>query len=190
MWSVEPNRWVREAYDAIPAGRALDIATGEGRNALWLAEVGWRVTAVDFARVALDRGEHSARQRLGADSGRITWVEADVASYRPEPHAYDAVLVVYLHVAPSARSAVLSAAAEALAPRGTLLVVGHDLDNLQRGVGGPPVPEVLYTEAAIADDLADSGVTIRANELRRRPVETDAGVRDALDRVVIAVRET
>ncbi|PLW74405.1 class I SAM-dependent methyltransferase, partial [Streptomyces sp. DJ] len=60
VWGAEPNRWlVREVEDLAP-GRALDLAAGEGRNALWLADRGWRVTAVDFSRTALDRGRRLA----------------------------------------------------------------------------------------------------------------------------------
>ncbi|MFE1785435.1 class I SAM-dependent methyltransferase [Streptomyces sp. NPDC059506] len=69
VWGAEPNRWlVREVEDLAP-GRALDLAAGEGRNALWLADRGWRVTAVDFSRTALDRGRRLAARRAGGAPG-------------------------------------------------------------------------------------------------------------------------
>jgi SAM-dependent methyltransferase len=61
VWEAEPNRWVVEVCAGLPPGRALDLACGEGRNALWLARQGWRVTGVDFSRVALERAGDLAR---------------------------------------------------------------------------------------------------------------------------------
>jgi SAM-dependent methyltransferase len=188
LWSEEPNIWVRESLDGVPPGRALDIAAGEGRNALWLAEQGWQVTAVDFAQVALDRGRESARRRLGDGFDRIAWVHADVLNYQPEPRSYDVVLVVYLHLAPQARQRIFRSAADAVKIGGLLLAVAHDRENLTGGVGGPQDPTVLYAEHDLVADLDRTGLQIRTNEVRRRAVETAAGERYALDRVVLAVR--
>jgi SAM-dependent methyltransferase len=173
----------------LPPGRALDLAAGEGRNALWLAERGWTVTAVDFSGVALDRARRLAAQRLGENADRLTTVLADVVSWTPEPYGSDLVLVVYLHLPPQQRLAVLESAARAVAPGGTLLVVGHDLANLTDGVGGPQDPTVLCRPADVVADLEPTGLAVqRADTVRRPVVQEDGTTRDALDLLVLATR--
>ncbi|MFL6133228.1 MAG: class I SAM-dependent methyltransferase, partial [Nocardioidaceae bacterium] len=56
IWSATPNRFVEAELTSLPPGRAVDLAAGEGRNALWLADRGWHVTAVDFSLAGLDKG--------------------------------------------------------------------------------------------------------------------------------------
>jgi SAM-dependent methyltransferase len=77
VWSAEPNVWVRELCGALAPGRALDIAAGEGRNALWLVEQGWDAVATDFSPVAVARMVEIADRRLGARRGAFTAVVAD-----------------------------------------------------------------------------------------------------------------
>src|SRR5690606_39971361 len=77
VWGAGPNRFVVEQTEGLAHGRALDLAAGEGRNAVWLAERGWRVTAVDFSPVAVERGRRIAAER-GAD---VEWAAADVRAY-------------------------------------------------------------------------------------------------------------
>ncbi|GAA2502618.1 hypothetical protein GCM10010406_43930 [Streptomyces thermolineatus] len=185
VWGAEPNRWVvREAEDLEP-GRALDLAAGEGRNTLWLADRGWRVTAVDFSRTALDRGRRLAAGLPAEAAGRIDWVHADVCDHEPEDRAFDLVAVVYLHLPADRRRAVLRRAAGAVAPGGALLVVGHDTTNLTEGVGGPQDPDVLFTPDDVLADLADSGLEAVRAERVHRPVETaDGGTARAVDALV------
>jgi SAM-dependent methyltransferase len=180
VWSTAPNRFAVEVLDDLPAGRALDAACGEGRNALWLAEKGWRVTAVDFSQVALDKGREAAESR-GLD---VDWVAADVVGYEPEPLAYDAVLIASLHQPPADLAAVLRKAAAALAPGGTLVVVGHDATNPDEGTGGPQDPAILYTAQTVAAALAP--LRVQRAERVSRPV--DDAPRPALDTLVVATR--
>ena len=89
---------------ALAAGRAIDLGTGEGRNAIWLAERGWQVTAVDFSAAGLARAG-----RLAAERGvSVDWVQADLLDYQPAPGRYDLVLIAYIHL-PSASLARSSA---------------------------------------------------------------------------------
>src|ERR1700754_4102577 len=94
LWSAGPNRLVAAELSELPAGRALDLASGEGRNALWLAERGWRVTAVDFSPVATER----ARRLAAARSLDLETIVADVVSWVPPAGAFDAVVIAYLHL--------------------------------------------------------------------------------------------
>ncbi|MEU2612193.1 class I SAM-dependent methyltransferase [Micromonospora sp. NPDC007271] len=185
VWGVEPNRFVVESVEGLTPGSALDLAAGEGRNAVWLAERGWRVTAVDFSPVAVERGRELAARR----GVPVEWRVGDVTAYRPVPGSYDLVLISYLHLPAEDLAGVLDSARRALRPGGTLVVVGHDLANLGGGVGGPQDPKVLLTPEGVVDGLA--GLRIRRAETARRPVPTtDGGSVDALDTVVVATRPT
>jgi SAM-dependent methyltransferase len=183
IWTAQPNRFVVEELGELPPGRALDLGAGEGRNAVWLAERGWRVTAVDFSPVALEKGRRLAQAR----GVTVDWALADLRGYQAEPAAYDLVLVAYLHLLPAERAAVLAGAVAAVARHGTFLLVGHDLANLTEGVGGPQDPAVLYTSEAIVAEL--DGLTVRRAERVRRPVDTVAEMAEAVDTLVLATRD-
>ena len=180
LWSAEPNRFVVAELAGLPPGRALDLACGEGRNAIWLAELGWRVAAVDFSEIAIAKGRERAA-RLGLD---VDFVCADLLDYEPEPDAYDLVLVLYLQIPAGERRLVLSRAADALAPGATFLLVGHDSTNLTDGVGGPSEPSVLYTPDDIVAELG--GLEIEKAERVLRDVE--GAERPAIDALVRARR--
>ncbi len=178
LWSAAPNRvLVAEAADLLP-GRALDLACGEGRNAIWLAELGWRVTAVDFSEVAIAK----ARTKAAEHAVDVDFLCADLLDYEPEIEAYDLVVVLYLQLAAAERRLVLSRAAGALAPGGTFLLVGHDSTNLTDGVGGPSDSAVLYTPDDIVAGLP--GVEIEKAERILRDVEGED--RPAIDALVRA----
>jgi SAM-dependent methyltransferase len=187
VWSAEPNRWVENEVAGLAPGRALDLAAGEARNSIWLAGLGWTVTAVDFSAVALTKGRQIAESLPDGRAQRITWVDADLLSYVPEPSSYDLVMVVYLHVPAEQRHLVLRRAVEALSPGGVLLVVGHDTTNIAEGTGGPQEPSVLFTPDDVVADLATSGTTVRVEKAERvlRPVEGQP--RPAIDALVRAV---
>jgi SAM-dependent methyltransferase len=189
VWSAAPNIFVQELTEDLPAGTALDIAAGEGRNALWLAARGWQVTAVDFAAVALQRAASLAQKQLGSDAGRLVTLEADLETWVPQERSYDLVLVVYLQVPEKQRGAVMRRAAEAVAPGGTLLVVGHDLANLASGHGGPQDPAVLYRPSDIVADIQPARLVIVRDETVTRSLTDDQGQpADALDALVLARR--
>lgn len=187
LCSGEPNVWVEELAESLPAGRLLDLAGGEGRNALWLASRGWDATIVDCSQSALDRATQCAEQ-LPRARGRVHVLRADVRKHVPPRQAYDLVLIAYLHLPRAERSAAVNLAVGAVAPGGHLMVVGHDIRNLTEGVGGPQDPELLFAPQDIVDHLAGRGLIIQEAQTRERPVQTDRGRRAALDAVVIASR--
>ena len=182
IWKADPNRFLVEEMDALRPGRALDVACGEGRNAVWLASKGWRVTGVDFSRAGLAKA-----RRLAADRGvEVAWVEADVVEWQPPSASFDVVVVLYLHLPAEQRRQALARAAAALAPGGILLVVGHDVSNLLKGTGGPQDPAVLFGPEQIVEDLP--GLQIERAERVTRTVVTEAGEATAVDALVRAVR--
>ncbi|MEV3924681.1 MFS transporter [Actinomadura coerulea] len=123
MWSGEPNAVLVQEAAGLEPGTALDLGCGEGADAVWLARRGWRVTAVDISGVALERAAGHAEEAGVAD--RVDWQRRDLAASFPEG-SYDLVSAQFLHSpADMPREEVLRAAAAAVAPGGTLLVVGH-----------------------------------------------------------------
>ncbi len=168
MWSQSPNQFVAAECADLPPGRAVDLAAGEGRNAIWLAELCWEVTAVDFSQVALDKG----RQR--APGAAITWECADATKWRADA-AYDLALIAYLHLPEHERAAANRNAFDALRPGGTFFLIGHDATNMTEGTGGPQYPEVLYTAEDVLADLADRSFDVVRAERVERTVVDDQG---------------
>jgi len=184
VWTSEPNRFLVAEAAGLEAGRALDVACGEGRNAVWLAERGWRMTGVDFSEVGLEK----ARALAAARGVQAEWVTADLLDYTPGPQAYDLVLVFYLQVPATERRPIVRAAAGAVAPGGVFLLVAHDRRNLEHGHGGPQDPTVLYTASDVVGDLEGTSLEIERAETVKRPVHTPEGERVALDTLVRAHR--
>jgi SAM-dependent methyltransferase len=153
VWSGRPNAaLVAEAAD-LPAGSALDIGCGEGADVLWLAGRGWRVTGVDFSATALQRAaEHAAAQGPEV-AGRTGWLQADLTGWRPPAEAFDLVSAHYFHLPPEPRRALFAALAAAVAPGGTLLIVGHHADDLHTSMHRPDIPEMFWTAEEVAAEL-------------------------------------
>jgi SAM-dependent methyltransferase len=162
----------------------VDLACGEGRNSIWLAEQGWEVTGVDFSPVGLSKAKRFA-EMWGM---KVTWIEAAMEDWTPPQDGFDLVAMLYLQLPQPARSTAISTAASAVAPGGTLVVAAHDLENLTRGYGGPQNPDVLYRVSDVTEAAIDSGLTIGRAEQAVRVVETDIGPREALDAIVTAQR--
>jgi SAM-dependent methyltransferase len=182
IWTAEPNRFLVAEVDGLTPARALDLACGEGRNAVWLAERGWAVTGVDFSAVGLDK----ARRLADARHVSAQWKRADVTEYQPPAEGFDLVIVMYLHLPEASRRTAFRRAAGAVAPGGTLLVVGHDRTNPNEGWGGPKDTAVLYGPDDLVADV--EGLDLVKAERVRRPVQTDDGERTAIDVLVRAVR--
>lgn len=184
VWTAGPNQTFADEVGGLEPGTALDLAAGEGRNAIWLATQGWTATAVDFSDVALDK----ARQLAAARDVEVETVVADVTTHVPAAGAHDLVAVIYLHLPADDRRLVHQRAAAAVAPGGTLIVLGHDTNNLTDGHGGPQDAAVLYTPDDVVADLEGTGLTVTKAERVDRTVSTPDGDRTAIDALVVARR--
>lgn len=184
VWTATPNQFVVEEVEGLSPGTAVDLACGEGRNAVWLAEQGWSATGVDFSAEGLAKGARLA----GSRGVEVSWELASVDEWTAPVGGVDLVVMCYLQLPRPARDAALAKAAAAVAPGGTLLVVAHDRDNLVRGFGGPPSADVLYDVGEVVDAAGSAGLHAARADQAVRIVETDDGPRQAIDTVVRATR--
>lgn len=186
IWKGEPNQFLPPEVADLAPGTAVDLACGEGRNAVWLATQGWTVTGVDFSEVGIEKGRGLAQQH-GVE---VDWVVADATTWRPPVQGFDLVAVFYLQLPADERRASMNTAVRALGVGGTLVLVGHDLLNLTEGHGGPQNPAFLLTAEDIIDDLTAAEVELDVELITEkagrveRVVMTDDGERTAIDTLV------
>ncbi len=183
VWSAGPNRFVAEVCGDLPPARMIDVAAGEGRNALWFAEKGWAATAVDYSQVALDKAK-AAAERRGVE---LETQVVDLNEFVPEPGGFELVVVAYLHLPPDQLDPILSRAGEAVAPGGVFFLIGHDVTNLADGYGGPQNEAVLTSPTSVVAAIGD-GFEIERAEVIDRAVDTDDGPCIAKDTLVLAHR--
>jgi len=174
VWSATPNQFVASELVDLSPGRALDVACGEGRNALWLADRGWQVTAVDFSLTGLDKGRAlQSRHEHGRDL-HIEWVHADVLEHDFGSEVFDLAVIAYLQVVDDERHRAVRRTFDSLVVGGTFFLVAHDSTNLSEGTGGPQDPSVLYTAEDVLADLDGERFEVeRAERVERRVVAVD-----------------
>jgi SAM-dependent methyltransferase len=175
LWSVTPNLFVADRLNGAKPGRGLDVASGEGRNAIWLASLGWEMTAVDFSEVATARGR--------SHSDDVDFVVADVTAWEPD-EVFDLILMAYLHLTASDFEDLVRRSRSWLAPGGEMFLIGHDVSNIDQGWGGPQYPGILWDVPVVVEWLEE--MTIVEAEVVNRPVETDEGRRYARDALIRA----
>ncbi|WP_019481869.1 class I SAM-dependent methyltransferase [Arthrobacter sp. TB 23] len=148
VWSGQPNaQLVTEVADLTP-GTALDVGCGEGADAIWLARQGWTVTAVDISQVALTRGAENAATDP-ASAARITWTRQNLLEWAPPESSFDLVSAQFMHLPKEEREPLFTRLAAAVAPGGTLLIVGHHPTDMESGAHRPPRSDLFYTAEEI-----------------------------------------
>jgi len=187
IWSGRVNARLAEIAGPLTPGTALDLGSGEGGDAVWLAEQGWQVTAVDISDTALQRGAAAAQSRGLAD--RITFVGHDLSDYTPQD-SFDLISAQFLHsMLPFDRPAILKRAADAVRPGGVLLIVDH--------AGPPPWASKLHHhhEFPSADEVVRSlnlpdtqWETVRAEAAEREAVGPDGQTGMLTDNVIVLRR--
>jgi len=189
VWSGNPNpQLVVEAAELVP-GEALDIGCGEGADAIWLAERGWKVTAVDVSTVDLERAAAHAATVSTTAAQRIVWQNADLRGWVPPPATYDLVSAQFMQPPPEQRRLLHRTLAASVAPGGTLLVVGHHPSDLQTTVPRPPVPELFFTASDVAAVLdAEDWVVVVDAARSRTTLDPDGQPATIHDAVLRAQR--
>jgi SAM-dependent methyltransferase len=188
VWSGDPNPQLVTEVTGRPPGRALDVGSGEGADAIWLAQQGWAVVAADISGVALERAAQHARDADPPVPARIDWRQVDLLASPPEPDSFELVSAQFMQMPPEPRTRLFTALIASVRAGGTLLVVGHHPSDLATGVPRPPMPEVFYSPDEIAA-LLDHSWTVEVSEARPRPAKTPDGAEVTVhDSVLVATR--
>lgn len=175
LWSGNPNPHLVDQAAELAPGEALDVGSGEGADAIWLARRGWRVTAIDVSAVALARGAQHAAGTGAEIADRIDWRREDVLSWGPGPASFDLISAQFMHLPPQPRDALFGRLAEGVAPGGTLLIVGHHPSDLQTSVAHGAMAELRYTASQVAGLLDRAEWEILVEAAPERSVPDPAG---------------
>lgn len=168
LWSGNPNRQLVTEAAGLAPGTALDAGAGEGADAIWLAERGWQVTAVDVSGVALGRAAEHAAKAGDEVAARIRWQREDLRDWIPPERAYDLVTSQYLHLPGTLRSTLLARLAAAVRDGGTLLIVGHHPMDLETTLQRPNHPELMFTGDDLVSEIGGDGWEIVTNVAAER----------------------
>jgi thioredoxin reductase/SAM-dependent methyltransferase len=189
IWSGNPNPQLVTEVAGLTPGRALDVGSGEGADAIWLAQRGWQVTAVDIATTALERGAAHAATAGDDITARITWTHADLREQPPAPGSYQLVSAQFMHMPSAVRAELYAHLAAAVAPGGVLLIVGHHPSDLRTPVRRMHFPDMMFTGEQIAASLDPAAWEVLAAEARPRAI-IDADGNDVTihDAVLVARR--
>lgn len=164
VYGREPNEFLVQVQPHIPPGHVICLGEGEGRNAVFLAEKGYDVTAVDLSPVGLAKAE-----RLAAENGvEIRTIVADLADFVIEPQAWQGIVSIFCHLEPTLRRRVHRACTEGLAEGGALVLEAFTPEQLRYGTGGPKSLELLYTLKDLYEDFAELNFLIGQEKVCQR----------------------
>ncbi len=188
MWRRTPTRrrephgfLVRSAASLTP-GTALDVGCGEGTDAIWLASAGWEVTAADISNVALERA------RAEDTDQRVTWLQANLSSWRPPVDKYDLVVAQFLHMPPSERASVFEGLARAVRVGGSLLFCAHAPPSSGTTIDRPALADLYFTPEEVVKHLSHGRWDVLVAQDEPRAAHTHDGPRTDLDTIVNARR--
>lgn len=152
VYGTEPNDFLAEKAEHYlrPKGEVLSLAEGEGRNAVFLARRGFRVTGVDSSAVGLEK----ARALADTHGVRIETVVADLADFDLGVERWDGVVSIWCHTPPPLRARLHRSVVAALRPGGVLLLEAYTPRQLEYKTGGPPTADLMMTLAAVREELA------------------------------------
>jgi SAM-dependent methyltransferase len=180
VWSGEPNAQLVAEVTSLTPGTALDVGCGEGADAVWLAQHGWDVTAIDISDIALDR----ARARADSAGVDVSFEHADLVAAPPAPGAYDLVSAQFFHLPDPPRAQAYRGLGAAVRPGGHLMVVGHyPSEHI-----GHDHPERLFTTGEIVELFAD-GWQVMTSEVRERTAMHHGELSNLVDGVVLLKRD-
>ncbi len=161
-YGTEPNEFLVAMAEELPAGRLLCLGEGEGRNAVWLAQQGYEVTAVDTSGIGLRKAQLLATER----EVRIRTVQADLDDFVIEPARWDAIVSVFCHLPPGLRARVHRRAVNGLRLGGVFLLEAYTPRQLEYATGGPPTVELMMDLESLRGELAGLAF-LHAEELLR-----------------------
>lgn len=150
IFGTEPNDFLKANVDQLKPGSVLCLAEGEGRNGVYLAKLGFDVTAVDLSEVGLEK----ARNLAAANGVEIKTIHADLNDFIIEPDRWDNIISIFCHLPQAVRKKVHSASANGLTKGGAFLLESYTVEHLDMpGIGGPPVPELMFSAEILKQDF-------------------------------------
>ena len=149
VYGTEPNGFLKSVADRIPKGKILCLGEGEGRNAVYLAELGHKVTAVDSSPVGLKKARRLAENRDVA----IETIVADIEQYSIQPDSWDAIVSIFFHLLPEPRRNLHRQVAAGLRPGGVFILEAYTIDQLRFKTGGPKTEELMMSLEALKEEL-------------------------------------
>lgn len=166
VYGIEPNDFLKANYKSIPKGKVLCLAEGEGRNAVFLAEQGYKVTAVDSSSVGLQKAE-----KLGHKRGvQIECIHGDLEHYEIEEENWEGIISIYCHLPVTLRKSVFKNIELGLKKEGVFIIEGYTPKQLQYGTGGPKDENLLITKDNLLKELPNLNFKV-CNEVVREVVE-------------------
>jgi SAM-dependent methyltransferase len=184
IYTKTANRFVIELCEGLTPGLAIDLAGGEGRNTVWLAEQGWRVENVDISEVGLAKCEAFAAER--GVSERVSTLCASGADFKSTLAPVDLGIVPYLQVSKDLLNASLKNLISQIKSGGYLVGVWHALENLDGGFGGPQNPDVLPSVASMKQFCESMPLAVEVCELRDGQVQTKEGLKPSITLILKA----
>jgi SAM-dependent methyltransferase len=184
IYTTTANRFVIELCSELAPGKAIDLAGGEGRNTVWLAEQGWQVENVDISSVGLAKCEGFAAERGVAQ--RVTTLCASGADFKSTLAPVDLGIVPYLQVPAALLNASLANLISQIKPGGHLVGVWHARENLDGGFGGPQNPDVLPSVASMKEFCESMPLDVEVCELREGQVQTKEGLKPSITLILKA----
>ena len=184
VYTKDVNQFVVEFATALKPGLAIDVAGGEGRNAVWLAEQGWTVEVIDFAPNALAKARVLAEER--GVTARVLTTEASALDFEAQLAPVDLAVVAYLHIYSHQFAVAMEQTVAALKPGGYLIGVWHALENLQHNSHGPQNPDSLPSVESLRALCAELGLNVLTLENRDGKVRTDEGPKPSVTVVLLA----
>jgi SAM-dependent methyltransferase len=189
VWSGQANQRLVEQVGDLDPGTALDIGCGEGGDAVWLAQRGWTVLAVDVSSIAVDKARTHAEATLRPEiAGRITWQQADIRTWQPPADAFDLVSMHYIHLPRALLADVQARLVPAVRRGGNVLIVNHDPLDLLTTARRPEVHELFLTAEEVVSGLDPRSWRVAVADVLTRPATDHDGneitIQDAVIRAV------
>jgi Tellurite resistance protein TehB. len=166
VYGKAPNDFLREQHGAIPKGKVLCLAEGEGRNAVYLASLGYEVWAVDASSVGRDKALKLAKEM----NVSLNYEVADLAEYDLGNNEWSGIVSIFCHLPPALRESLHRRVVAALKPGGVILLEGYRPDQLEFGTGGPPSKELMMSAQQLQSDFSLLSV-VHLQELERDVTE-------------------
>jgi len=149
VYGIHPNEFLKDNVEAIPKGRVLSLAEGEGRNAVFLAKLGYSVTAVDASEVGLEKAKRLAEK----NKVEIECIHADLADFALGEDQWDGIISIFCPLPPSIRKMLHQKVMSGLKANGVFLLEAYTPEQLHYGTGGGSSAELMQNKQTLIDEL-------------------------------------